>query len=297
MNFKIGIDGGGTKTEFILTDAAGVIIDRRLDRGCNPSLLLPEEVDRIIRGNLQALLESSREQYPEVVVTHTLMGMAGSPLFWRDFAAKLDGFGAVQTQDDSIAVLELATGGAPGLVLHAGTGSFIAARGVDGAAYFAGGLGWRFGDPGSAYDLGRRVVARAILELQGWAEPSRLGRTIATAAGCNDAATLTRRFYADTSANTALADFAPHVTAAAEEEDLVAVNLITQSVTELAHLARSVIQRLFAQAEKLPVGLSGAILQTAAARTALVQTLGHHCILQPITDPPIEGLRRLLARL
>ena len=34
------------------------------------------------------------------------------------------------------------------------TGSFVAARGPDGGHHYAGGLGWRLGDPGSSHDLG-----------------------------------------------------------------------------------------------------------------------------------------------
>ena len=81
--------------------------------------------------------------------------------FWRETAAALQGYGKVTTTDDSVPVLELATAGAPGLVLHAGTGSFVAARTADGATHYAGGLGWKLGDPGSGYDIGRRAVALA----------------------------------------------------------------------------------------------------------------------------------------
>lgn len=44
---------------------------------------------------------------------------------------------------------------APELVLHAGSGSFVAARGLDGAVHYAGGLGWKFGDAGSGFEIGR----------------------------------------------------------------------------------------------------------------------------------------------
>ena len=35
--------------------------------------------------------------------------------------------------------------------------------------HYAGGLGWRFNDPGSGYDLGRRAIARALLD--DWTTP------------------------------------------------------------------------------------------------------------------------------
>ena len=36
MEYYIGIDSGGTKTEFILADAEGSVISRAVDSGCNP---------------------------------------------------------------------------------------------------------------------------------------------------------------------------------------------------------------------------------------------------------------------
>ena len=38
MSLKIGVDGGGTKTECILVDARGEIVARHLAPGCNPNV-------------------------------------------------------------------------------------------------------------------------------------------------------------------------------------------------------------------------------------------------------------------
>ena len=103
---------------------------------------------------------------PAPMIVSTLLCMAGSRSFWQAFAADLTGYGRVSTMDDSRPVLELATHGQPGIVLHGGTGSFVAARAPDGSLHYAGGLGWRFGDAGSGYDIGRRTIIRALLEAQ-----------------------------------------------------------------------------------------------------------------------------------
>ena len=161
MNFKIGVDGGGTKTECILVDASGKIVARRLAPGCNPSIAGAEQARLIVTDALCALRDGA-------TVSSTRLFMAGAPGFWQEFAATLTDFGRTSAHDDSLPVLELATDGAPGLVLHAGTGSFVAARAPDNSVHYAGGIGWRFGDSGSGYELGRRTVARGLLELQGW---------------------------------------------------------------------------------------------------------------------------------
>ena len=47
-SFKIGVDGGGTKTECILVDAAGAIVARHLAAGCNPNVAGPEAARQIV---------------------------------------------------------------------------------------------------------------------------------------------------------------------------------------------------------------------------------------------------------
>jgi N-acetylglucosamine kinase-like BadF-type ATPase len=293
---KIGLDGGGSKTVGILVDDGGGIVSEQRTRGCSPSLQSSAEIHQTLDPLLARLREGAHQA--GATITHTVLCMAGSPLFWREWAAALTDCGAVQTCDDSIPVLELATAGRPGLVLHAGTGSFVAARGLDGATHYAGGLGWRLGDPGSAHDLGRRAVARTLLELQGWAEPSALGRAVRAATGHEQAQPLTRYFYQTDDANALLASLAPLVTTGAVANDPVATAIITESVTALATLAHAVTTRLFpvAQAHELPLGLSGPILQLPLARAVVAALLGRWAW-RDITESPIEGVRRLLTRI
>lgn len=302
MSYKIGVDGGGTKTECILIDDAGTILARHVAPGCNPSVAGAEQARLIITDALCALVAtlgtpSSTLGPPTIATTHIYS--AGNRAWWRETAAALNGFGRIVTADDSHPVLELATDGQPGLVLHAGTGSFVAARAPDGAIHYAGGLGWRFGDPGSGYDLGRRAIARALLELQGWAPLSRLGPTVrdqTQLGAAADAAAVTRFFYLHADANRQIAALAPAVLWLASEGDHVAQQLVTDSVGELVTLATRVAAKLFPNTpiDTLPAGLSGPILMHPVVQATIASRspLG----LKSITEPPIEGVRRLLLR-
>jgi N-acetylglucosamine kinase-like BadF-type ATPase len=275
-SFKIGIDGGGTKTECILVDEAGTIVARHLAPGCNPNVAGPEAARATVTAALAALVSSFN--FPSSPSTSsvaaTLLFMSGAPTFWQEFATSLTGYGLVTAAPDSLPTLELATGGSPGLVLHAGTGSFVAARAPDGTVHYAGGTGWRFGDPGSGYELGRRAIARALLELQGWLPVSRLGPTVRDHTQLGDTAdarAITRFFYAHAEPNRVIAALAPAVLRLAAEGDHTAHQVVVESATELLDLAHHVAAKLFPTTPlaQIPTGLSGALLTHSTVRAAL----------------------------
>ena len=297
-SYKIGVDGGGTKTECILIAGAGEIIARHVAPGCNPSVVGPEQARLVVTDALCQLIAAlgRRAAAADERIDATLLCMAGSRSFWQEFAASLTDFGRITVTDDALPVLELATDGGPGLVLHGGTGSFVAARAPDGAVHYAGGLGWRFGDPGSGYEIGRRAIARALLELQGWAPPSRLATTVRDHTHLADAGAITRHFYHGAEPNRQIAALAPAVLRLAEEGDHTAHQLVVDACQPLLELAQEVAARLFPETpfDTLRAGLSGPILTHPTVVAAL--TPRSPLPLRPIASPPIEGVRRWLAR-
>jgi glucosamine kinase len=310
-SFKIGVDGGGTKTEFILVDAGGVVVARHLAPGCNPSQVGPDKAQEILRTGLDALLAQSKIGQRESKIDATHLYMAGSPVTWREIAAGLDGLGTLVVAPDSLPVLELATRGAPGLVLHAGTGSFVAARAPDRSVHYSGGLGWKLGDAGSGFDLGRRGIALALLELQAAASSpsvkpspfqkfSPLAEALRAHTGLADYATNSRFFYNDPAANAVISGFAPRVLELAEQDCGPAQQVVADSVTDLARLADQLIHRLFpSPAAPVPCGVSGRILNSVPATFALrslAAKLRWPVALHFITEPPAEGVRRLLGK-
>lgn len=307
MSHKIGVDGGGTKTELILVDPAGAVIAQHTGTGCNPSLLGPDGARAKLRELLQQLLTQSKivtslqgdnQPNPKSKISATHLYMAGAPAFWRETGDGLKDFGRVITGDDSLPVLELATAGGPGLVLHAGTGSFVAARGLDDSIHYCGGLGWRFGDPGSGHELGRRALGRALLELQGSAERTALAEALCTYTGISDYAATSRYFYTTPDANARVAGFAPHALALAKSGNTPALAALKETLTEFVDFGRQVSKRLFGDTT-VTCGLSGAILNHETSANLLRAFIADRAWpVKPnfITAAPIEGVRRLLAR-
>jgi N-acetylglucosamine kinase-like BadF-type ATPase len=304
MSYKIGVDGGGTKTECILVDDAGVVVEVHAGAGCNPSVVGPDQARSVLTAALNSLRARSEIHIkgltrtpfsPPAEITGTLLCMSGSRPFWKEFAENLQGFGRVVATDDSVPVLELATNGKPGIVLHAGTGSFVAGRGPDGSHHYAGGLGWRFGDPGSGYDIGRQAIARALLDLQGWQPAPRLSALVCETTNLWEASAISRHFYHEAAANQKIAAFAPAVLQLATEGDEVAQDVVLNSVLDLLDLATTVADKLFpgSQLDTVRAGLSGPILTHPAVAPALIAR--SPLPLLAVEGTPIEGVRRLLA--
>lgn len=327
MNFKIGLDGGGTKTECILIDDSGTVVAHEIGPGCNPSVVGPAKARRVVKASLDALLARSPIRRRSMI-SRTLLCTAGSRGFWREYAKTLKGFGTVTAIDDAAPVLELATDGGPGLVLHAGTGSFVAARADStypfapagglaesgpfdgdtsfppghfdpiplGGVYYAGGLGWRFGDPGSADDLGRRAVARALLELQGWISRSGLSKVLCEETGLTDGNEISRLLYSESGPNSRVAALAPSILRLTADGDPAAHAMVVDSTSRLLDLAVRVATKLFPTKPltTLRAGLSGPIL----THPSVVRILSSRSplALKPVQGAPIDGVRRLLMR-
>ena len=299
MSWKIGVDGGGTKTECILVDGSGAVLARAVVGGSNPTVVGRDEAARVVRGALDALMRAPGLPAAAPAPSFTLLCMAGTRSFWADFAASLRGLGRVVAVDDSIPVLELGTEGGPGLVLHAGTGSFVAARTQAGDikdTHYAGGLGYRFGDPGSGYEIGRRAIGRAVLEMQGWAAPSGLGPLVREATGCATTDAILGGYYNDPAPNPRIAALAPAVLGLAAAGDEAAREIVIGSACGLLDLAIGVADRLFPGTDRrtLRAGLSGSILTTPLVATALA--IRSPFPLTPVDQPPIEGVRRILQK-
>ena len=296
LTYRIGVDGGGTKTELILVDVHGVIVARHLAPGCNPNIAGPARAREILTEALRSLVTG----HCPLVISSTLLCMAGAPEFWQETATTLTAektFGTVTAVDDSLPVLELATSGRPGLVLHGGTGSFVAARDPSGKTHYAGGLGWRFGDEGSGHEIGRLAIARALLELQGWAPGTSLAQLVRSHSGQPaDARAITRWFYQHAEPNRQIAALAPAVLDLAEHGDEYAAKVIRDACLPLLALAERIAAKLFPVTglSHLPAGLSGPILTHPVVRTLFrSRTI---LPLETVPATPIEGVRRLLLR-
>jgi glucosamine kinase len=161
--YFLGIDGGGTKTDFLLANEdrelgrvrTGSIKRLRLDATTTEANLLQA------LNELEAMTGVAMRQ-----VTRCCIGAGGESVptvvAWiRETFGRLIGGELLLLGDVEIA-LDAAFPGARGVLVLAGTGSQIAGRGGDGVLRRAGGYGPALSDEGSGHFLGSEGLRKAF---------------------------------------------------------------------------------------------------------------------------------------
>jgi N-acetylglucosamine kinase-like BadF-type ATPase len=155
----LGIDGGGTKTTFLVTDDEDKEI-RRLQTGPSNWLSVGKET---AAASIRAGAAQLAELKPDVVCGG--FAGAGRPeglAFYKSVLEPLFPQSKVRIESDAFIAYAGAIGLAPGVLLIAGTGSIAIGRKNDGTMIRVGGWGPHFGDDGGGYWIGREIVRAAL---------------------------------------------------------------------------------------------------------------------------------------
>ena len=160
----VGIDGGGTKTEVWVCDPAGRVLTRTRSGGSNPAYVGEAAAVRHTVSALRGALERSGGDMP----AHVACCIPGASAVQRQLLA---GFGVpaerVSFLSDAESTFYGALGRREGVVVLAGTGSFVLVGQRDGKLQSFGGWGPVVGDPGSGSELAVRLLRAAAGQLDG----------------------------------------------------------------------------------------------------------------------------------
>jgi N-acetylglucosamine kinase-like BadF-type ATPase len=261
----LGIDGGGSKTSCAIGDETS-LLGTGTSGGSN--------VVRVGEAQARVAIASVIRQAcaaANIVPTHiqrTCVGLAGgarsevSDLVRRTVAESVSG--EIDVVGDMVIVLEAAFGAGPGVIVIAGTGSIAYGRDRKGETVRAGGWGFAISDEGSGQWIGRSAVSAAIRAVD---DPEGSSSS-ALLEGLMKSWGLGSREQLIIAANaTPAPDFAalmPAVLSAADNGDPLARGVLTEAGAELANLAKTVLRRLFPEAESIPVAMSGGVFGNSA---------------------------------
>lgn len=160
VRYLLGIDGGGTKTEFLLTDLMGNTLGHTILGASNP-------VDIGIENTKNILLEGIRQlcagiDLQEVSVYAGLAGgITGNNQEIIKRFLKKQSFGVVGSGSDVDSALEVCLQDSDGIALIMGTGIVAFAR-KGGKRYRVAGWGYLLDKGGSGYNLGADALDSAL---------------------------------------------------------------------------------------------------------------------------------------
>jgi glucosamine kinase len=302
LAYFLGVDAGGTKTEFLLGDESHEL--GRVQTGTIKRLRREEATTE--QNLAYALGELAAQTGVSMLsVARSCVGASGStaPLVseWITNAFRPRVSGELLLVEDVDIALDAAFHGGRGVLILAGTGSNVAGRGEDGQIVTAGGWGPALSDEGSGFYLGLDALRRGFRALdQG--RPTMLLETIQSYWGLGSLGELVE--YANANPAPEFSALAPLVIACAMQGDEIAAEVVRHSGEELATLAAIVIERIRAteeglglKFELLPIALAGSILEKVPrSRHALEEALSQHYpgveILPDSVDPARGALWR-----
>jgi len=260
MRYVLGMDGGGTKTECVLMDEAGLV---RAEGKSGPSN--PMRVG--FGGALAAVCEAGRAAMHNAELSPSdisvvCAGLAGAAqpesqrkmkkLLSEEFPTQM-----VEVCTDVDLKME-ATGEGRAIVLNVGTGTFAVGRDSNRQAIRVGGHGPLLGDEGSAYDVGRRAMIAALRAADRGEADSPLAARILRGLRSTDWEDLQLRVYR--APDEVFPRIFPVVTSAADEGDREARELLKVAADELAELVGDLMERLGLQDEKFLLVKSGGMV-------------------------------------
>ncbi len=285
MSF-IGVDGGGTKTEFVRCDASGRVLAHCLLPTSNPADIGLTAAYRVLQRGIRALFSGTDGQIDGMFV-----GLSGGTTgHFQEGIHKLlaADFPKVRFANGSDAQNAISMGlqEQDGVILIAGTGSVCFAQ-TGAALRRVGGWGYLFDGAGGGYDLGRGAVSAVLCAKDGRGEKTLLTTLLEDALGCDTASALDRIYRGG---KRYIAGFAPLVFTAAAQEDSVAMAILEQTVAYWARLIRTASQGLQTPVETVLFG--SLFKQDALAVRPLERALGCDFRITAPQDPPVFGALR-----
>lgn len=262
----LGIEGGGTKTSWILLGAGGRRIAGGVVGGSNLLLVGREGFRKVVREIAVKVPGKPR------VIGAGLAGARGKKEIemargvlrqvWPRAAKVVVG-------QDTDSALAAAWGGEDGFLVIAGTGSNVVGR-VAGKKYTAGGHGHILGDAGSGYDVAQRALRAVLREKDREGKVPALAAGLLAQAGAADVDALVREVYGGHGKEW-LASFALGILRAAEGGDELAREAVRAGAGELAERAGELAQRVGVRRPRW--ALTGGLGQNAFYRAEFTRGL------------------------
>jgi N-acetylglucosamine kinase-like BadF-type ATPase len=262
----LGVDGGQSSTTALVGDESGRVLGVGRGGPCNHVGAAEGRAKFLsaVGGCLREAL--GQAGLSEARFEAACLGFSGGPADKDALTREIVSAERYAITDDGLIALAGATGGEPGIITIAGTGSFTFGRNAAERSARAGGWGYIFGDEGSGFDLARQALRAALRHEEGWGPETALRAVLLDATGASDANDLLHRFYTVEFPRARVATFARLVDEAAIAGDAVARDILNGAAQSLAMFASAVRAQLFKPGEIASVSYTGGVFRSDLLR-------------------------------
>ena len=271
IRYFLGIDGGGTKTALLLTDADGTPLRARNTDGCNPMDIGFARAQDILRHAVEDICAGIPSAEIAMFAGIAGGGSASARQTLHEFFSDF-GFGAYDNNGDNYNILEAGLGDRDGISVIIGTGICVQAKCGE-ELHRVGGWGYLIDRGGSGFNLGRDALDVYFSACDGSGEQTCLTTLIETRIQCSPEE-LVGRIYAG--GKTFVASFAPLVAQAAQQEDRIALSILDRNAYCIARLIFAAEKQLPAEMESVPVVLCGGLSHEREILWRLERFLSSH---------------------
>lgn len=227
----IAVDGGGTKTEFLLFTQSGEILSRLILGGCNPNSVGIDAACGILRQGIDSLLQFGHN-VSGIYIGAAGFGVGDNACVIKTRLQKAYPHRLMECRGDIFNVVAGATNQTQCIAVICGTGSIVYAIDHDTLRRYSG-WGYLLEPYGSGYCIGKGALCAALANEEGFGEKSLLTDLTAQKLGCS-VWNAVHEIYEKPPAF--IADFAPLVFLAAAQGDRVAEGILQKNADYLADL-------------------------------------------------------------
>ena len=232
----LGIDGGGTKTEFTAVTSGGHVLKRLTYGGCNPNDVGYERLSEIILDGIAEML------YTVPSIRSVFAGIAGISASDRitrlssDIKRRFPKL-HVEVKTDSFNLFAMEPRAEISVI--SGTGSVVFVK--KGEEFIRiGGWGQLFDTAGSAYDIGRDAIRTALSEEDGLKPYSKISKNLLRRLGTETVWSSIGEIYKK--GKPFVASLAETVFEAYKDGDEGATNIINENAKRLAELLNTAVR-------------------------------------------------------
>lgn len=275
-SYLVSVDGGGTKTEFCVTDIDGNIIKSYIFGSTNYKSVGIEEVFLNLQTGFNSIMEDLCIEIKDI--DYIVLGISGcdSKSDYDIISRQISKLGIPKEKfylcNDSLLAF-YAQAEEPGIVVISGTGSIVVGIDKRNRIKRAGGWGYYFSDFGSGYWIGNELLKRTLLYCDNVYKYSKLFdevRQYFNAQGFEDLPyKITEIVEFDE-----IAKISKFVTEYPDDEEWLKRDILTEGASYLCDLIKNVYNNLeFKNEDSVNIVFSGGVLKNLSYSKILEETI------------------------